>query len=410
LSARLAPTITWSQNQYFELGVLQSPPVNASPYADFWNSARIDRPQRFGNDALRQLSFGQSRIRADWRSLAAGVGTESMWWGPGIDNSLLMSNTAGGFPHAFVGTGKPLNIRIGTIEGMYVYGRLYDSDYWRVGDQPNRNRRWLGALLGTFNPRGAPGLYLGLGRAFYQYIPPGGIGLREIFDILQPLTKQNFSTPENPTGEDSADQMIALFARWVFPSVGFEVYGEWGRNDHARDWEDFILEPDHAQATQLGFQKVFATEKRSLRIRGELTNLAQPRTIQIRGGQPWYIHHVARQGYTQRGQLIGAGIGPGSDMQLVDAEWQMPRWRVGAWIERTRIDNDGFYRFYGPEGDAGRRINHEVVVLSGVRIRRDVDRAVLEASLARSSYLNRYTNPLRDHVGARAELRIELRP
>ena len=408
VTARVAPTIAWSQNQDFALGTLVGPPANASPYADVWNPAKIDRPQRFGDGAFTTVDPGQTMVRVDWRALAVGAGTENMWWGPGIDNSLLMSNTAAGIPHAFLGTGRPVDVKIGHVEATYVIGRMYDSDYWRTGDQPNRNRRWLGGLVATFTPRGAPGLYLGGGRVFYEYIPPGGLGLRDVLDVLQPFTKRHFSTPDNPTGEDSADQLLSLFARWVFPNEGFEVYGELGRNDHSWDFEDLVLEPDHGTASLLGFQKAFRRGERTLLVRGEITDLSLARTIEIRGGQSWYIHHIVRQGYTQRGQLMGAGIGPGSDSQRLQADWQAPAWSLGGWVERVRYDNDAFYQRYAPLKD-GRRL-HDVNLLLGIRARRENRWAVYSMSLGRLAQYNRYTTMSNDFSGMRVELRAELRP
>lgn len=411
VSVRLAPTLTWSQNREFALVPQLFPASNPSPFADQWWSARIDRPQRFGDDAFAHVAPGQSKVRVDWRGLALAAGTENMWWGPGIDNSILMTNNAEGFPHAFVGTSHPVDIWIGQLEGMYLVGRLYDSDYWRTGVQPNRNRRWLGALVFTLEPRGAPGLYVGGGRVFYEYIPPGGIGLRDLLDVLQPFTKAKVATPDNPSGNDSADQLLALFARWVFPQVGFEVYGEWGRNDHNVDFRDLVLQPDHASGFILGFQKAFQQTRRGfLALRGELTALGEGRTAELRPAPPWYAHHIVMQGYTQRGQILGAGIGPGSDMQRLEANWHAEGWTGGAFVERVRFDADGFYRFFAPLGLAPSSFRRVDAILgAGVRGKYDFRRVRLTGSIFRGMERNRYTLLLNDVPNVSADLRLEFR-
>jgi hypothetical protein len=411
VTLRAAPTITWSQNQAFTLATQAFPPPNPTPFGDQWWSGRIDRPQRHGDGSFSRIDAGQTVARVDWRGVTAGAGTESMWWGPGIDNSILMTNNGPGFPHAFVGTRRPVNVYIGRLEAMYLAGRLYDSGFWRSGGQPNRNRRWIGALVAVLEPRGAPGLYLGGGRVFYEYIPADGLGLGDFVGILQPFQKKSFSTPSNPSGNDTADQMIALFGRWVFPEVGFEVYGEWGRNDHAWDARDFVLEPDHASAMILGFQKVFGEFGRQLVVRGELTALAEGRTAELRPAPPWYANHVVLQGYTQRGQVIGAGIGPGSDMQRLAGEWRDHNWNVGLFTERWRNDSDGFYRFYSPGGlIPGTFRNHDVLMSVGATGGIDRPRGRLQATLQHGIQRNRYAIRGNDvgnvHVDITAELRL----
>ncbi|MBA3891835.1 MAG: hypothetical protein H0X64_15035, partial [Gemmatimonadaceae bacterium] len=124
LTVRLAPVLTWSQNAEFTLGELFKPLPGTPPYADPNAPRIIDMPQRFGDAAYTTADLGESSIQLNGRGARAGVSTANMWWGPGVDNSILMSNNAGGFPHAFVGTERALNVRIGRLEALYIAGRL----------------------------------------------------------------------------------------------------------------------------------------------------------------------------------------------------------------------------------------------------------------------------------------------
>lgn len=411
---RVAPTVTWSQNADFTLATLRaSPPANASPFADEWRSRSIDRPQRFGTGALHTVDWGQSEARVDWRALAVGAGTESMWWGPGIDNAVLMTNNAAGLPHVFVGTGRPVDIWIGNLQAMYLAGRLYDSDFWRTGTQPNRDRRWLSAAVATLEPRGAPGLYLGGGRLFYEYIPGGGLGLGDFLDVLQPFQKAKLVTPQNPAGLDSADQMLSLFGRWVFPESQFEVYGEWARNDHSWDGRDFVLEPDHATGMLLGFQKAFRQATGFLRIRGELTSLAEGRTAEVRQGPSWYAHSIVVQGYTQRGQVVGAAIGPGSDMQRAALEWYRPWGMFGMTLQRVRDNSDVYYTQYFDSTatkQGGKYQMHDVTVGGGVSGTAFVGPLAVSLAVLRQLEYNRYTILRNDVHNLHLELRAEWHP
>ena len=50
------------------------------------------------------------------------------------------------------------------------------------------------------------------------------------------------------------NQLASLWFRWAPPGSGFDVYGEFGREDFAADLRDLILEPDHSASTNLGFR------------------------------------------------------------------------------------------------------------------------------------------------------------
>ena len=54
------------------------------------------------------------------------------------------------------------------------------------------------------------------------------------------------------------NQLASLFARWVLPGAGFEIYGEFGREDHSANLRDFLSEPDHGGSSRmLGLRKMW---------------------------------------------------------------------------------------------------------------------------------------------------------
>ncbi|WKW12460.1 hypothetical protein Strain138_001753 [Pseudogemmatithrix spongiicola] len=57
----------------------------------------------------------------------------------------------------------------------------------------------------------------------------------------------------------------------------------------------------------------------------------------------FYQHHIVRQGYTQRGQVLGAGIGPGSSQVSLELARVAGWGRAGVTLQRTVYDNDRFY-------------------------------------------------------------------
>ena len=173
----------------------------------------------------------------------------------------------------------------------------------------------------------------------------GGPALDEVMSVFIPLEKASFVTPDNPRGDDRMDQMASLFFRWAMPDSRFEVYGEWGRGDHSWNYRDLIVEPEHASGFMAGMQKVSRGSPDGFwRFAAELTVLGSARTTMLRApASAFYVHHLIRQGYTQRGQVMGAGIGPGSSQASIGVH-RFARWGMaGVRVQRTVLDNNRFY-------------------------------------------------------------------
>ena len=346
LTVEVRPTLVYTQNRAFPLAPVSAP--GRTNYANPWHprvngqGGWIDAPQRFGTEAFWRLDPGQTSLRVDAAGVLAGFGWENLWWGPGVRNAIVMSNNAPGFPHAFLGTSRPRDVGVGHVEAQWVWGRLQGSGW--SDSVVSDTARFITGLVGSFAPKALPGLTLGATRMFYAYLPPAGLGLSDYLLVLQGITKRGFATDSNPDGNDARDQLLSLFARWVLPESGFEAYLEWARNDHSWDLRDFMLEPEHSQSYTLGFQKVIQLSgDRLLRLGGELTHLERSPTFQVRAEPTYYVHHLVREGYTQRGQVIGAGIGPGSNAQRLWGD-VFTRWgRVGAFVGRQVHDNDAYY-------------------------------------------------------------------
>ncbi|MEQ1855557.1 MAG: capsule assembly Wzi family protein [Longimicrobiales bacterium] len=337
LSLTLHPTLIYNQNTSFELGVgtVTGLPVYAYPWR------LIDMPQRFGPDAFWTLDPGQSELRVDWGGGTAGVSTANQWWGPAVRNPIIMSNNAPGFPHAFLGTDGQVDTGIGAFEARWIWGRLTQSDWF---DPAANTRRFVTGLVATYSPSPLDGLSLGFTRLFYGYIPADRLPVSDYFAVLGGLRKKTLVSPQNPTGDDEHDQMISLFGRWVLRESGFEVYWEWARNDHAWALRDFVLEPEHSQAYTLGLRKAYALSgDRLLALTGELTHLERSTTYEIRANPTYYAHAIVTQGYTQEGQVVGSGLGPGGGGQHLGAELFAPWGRAGLYVERHMRDNDAYY-------------------------------------------------------------------
>lgn len=339
LSLTVRPRVMFTQNGSFDLAPVVVP--NDSEYAYPWHI--IDLPQRFGPDAFWTLDPGDSEIRVDAVGLSIGASTASMWWGPGVRNAIVMSNNAPGFPHAFLGTERPLGTGIGAFEARWIWGRLRQSE-WFDPTIPNEEDRFITGIVGSYSPSFLGGLTIGITRVFTVLVPEDGVPFGDYLAVFNGVRKRTMITPSNPTGDDPYDQLASLFGRWVLSNSGFEVYWEWARNDHSWEIRDFLLEPEHSQAYTIGLQKAIDLDGlHVLAVRAELTHLEADPTFQVRPKGTYYVHAPVTQGYTHEGQVIGAGIGPGGNSQYIGIDRYGPSGRIGLYLERQVHDNDAYY-------------------------------------------------------------------
>ncbi len=383
VTARVQPEALWAQNVYFD--IVPAARAGLPEVAYPWRV--IDLPQRPGREAWSRVGLGESELRVDARGVTFGVGHRARWWGPGVRNAILLSDNAGGFPHAFVGTRRPVDIGIGTLDVLYLHGGLKQSDWFDEAER--RNERFLTGLLVGLSPDWPRGLSLGGARMFYGRVAESG---RSFEDLLLPLTnlrKKAFVSEENPTGDDELDQMLSLFMRWVLPESGFEVYVEWARTDHAWDFRDLILEPEHAQGRTLGLRHSTELSGDRLVVLGlEVTDISKTPTFQVRINPTWYQHWFVRQGYTHRGQLLGASVGPGGSAQAITADLYDPRGRLGLLLERRVHENDAYYALATPDDLSF--CCHDVSFSAGPRLTYFRDDLELEGRTVLTRRLNRY--------------------
>jgi len=341
LSAAFKPQILYNQNTSFDLwpGTDYRYP---SPYGS------IDLPQRFGADPFTTLDLGQSYIRLGYKGLAVGLSNENMWWGPALHNPIVMSNNAPGFPHLFLGTSGPLGLGFGQIQGRWLFGRLSESDYF--DENPDNDDRLFTGIVLDITPRFVPGLSIGVTRVYTLYTPDRMTRDYYLLAFQNPFKK---NTTQADGISDDKDQILSGYVRWLLPESGLEVFAEIGRGDHSEDARDLNLEPEHTAAYTIGFQKAFTGfGGKDLRLAGEITRLQDTRTAMLRQAGSFYVHSQILQGYTQRGQVIGAGIGPGSNSQFLGLDWFAPWGKAGIFTLRTAYDANRFYYYQQPIVDS----------------------------------------------------------
>ena len=355
----LRPELVLAQNLGFETDLNSFSPSEVFDRFLLWNIG--DVPERFGDGPLVAPWWGQSKLTFQVGAFEIGASTQNLWWGPGQWNSLTFSNNAQGFPHLTLNTRRPAKTFLGHFEGQLILGRLEDS-----GFAPSQNEelnqgyfwpftgdwRYLNGVTISFSPKWLDGLHMGFSRTHHVYNAVRGNTFYDWFPIFEGFQKKKFFTNGNTVEYDAngRSQQFTIFGRWVIQQTKSEIYFEYGRRDHAFNWRDFTMTPEHARAYILGFNQLVEIPnwKNHLQIRGEMTQQQESinritRYLGISGGYTWHTHGLAR-GFANRGQPLGVGIGTGANVQTLELALVDGVNKKGIVLERLVNNQDYYYR------------------------------------------------------------------
>lgn len=345
LEIQFRPEYVSAQNRPF-----QNPPVRVN---------NIDMPDRFGTEPYAAAFFGQSFVKLHLGPIAVGLSNENIWFGPGRKNGIIMTNNAPGFLHFSLHSNKPIKTPIGAFEFQLVGGELKYSGFFNYGRNTqsgsfplmapdirpnpvlgNKTHTWVSTGAVSYQPRWVPGLSLGGARAIQVNKKPEK--LTYVLTAFGPAGGAEEWLSGNLRGRN---QLLSLFGRYFFRPVAAEVYFEVGREDYWKDWEDLLTNPTHTTVWMMGIRKMIPLKGKShwLELWTEVTRLQMPPSIFTRGtGFSFYTHSSAR-GWTNRGQVLGAGIGPGSNMRSLGVVWNKGYHQIGLQFERVVYHEDMFY-------------------------------------------------------------------
>ncbi|NUO38769.1 MAG: hypothetical protein HOQ31_09255 [Gemmatimonadaceae bacterium] len=400
LRAQFAPIAFVSQNVAFPLAPnLQ---VGDAQFRDARFPTSIDLPQRFGASSYSRVDLGSSTIALDLRGVSLGVSTAPQRWGPAREYPLLLGPGAGGFPHAFIGTGLPVDLKIARVQARLLVGSLSQSQFSPA--LPERAGRVASAAIIGVTPGGVDGLEVGFARFFESTDP------LSLMHVLRPLDPRALvGAVGNPAADvniPNENQTAAAFFRWAVPDGRVEAYGELYREDFPGDLRKLILKPDDLTSFTLGFQRVFTvtpTQRRLVRIElvdGELSHQERGQRGADRPIPP-YLHFQVVQGHTQRGLLLGSPEAFGGSGWRVAVDDYTPRGRVTVGIERA-------LRFDWLPGDSVPATNVHPDVLYALRLEmlRFAGRRDYTLVLVPAIDLNRDLRPGADQFNLHAGVRV----
>ncbi|SNS23438.1 Capsule assembly protein Wzi [Belliella buryatensis] len=353
LSIQLQPEFIYAQNKAFKIGSQKS--------------SNTEYLERFGEKAYQTFLPGQSSIRLNAGAFSIGASTENIWWGPGQFNSLLFSNNAFGFEHLTLNTRRPAKTLLGTFEGQVIMGRLEGSGLESpLSNLLNDDWRYLNGINLVYGPKWIPGFFVGFSRMFQQYSETRGDTFRDFFPIFAGFQKERLLEDfDNPRDFDRAgrDQQLTGYVRYLNTKAKVELYFEYGRRDHALNWREATLNPEHARAYLFGFNKLFDIPNNAqFQVRGEVLQQQESINILIRypgtgGGQNWGGHSPVRHGFTHLGQMLGPGVGPSSNVQTLEGAWVKGFKKLGVRLERLNRHQDIYQKRFLDPSEQGRWVD-----------------------------------------------------
>ena len=271
-------------------------------------------------NGLSKILPGQSSVRYDLGKVSLSASTQNLWWGPGIYNSMLMSNNAPGFFHYSFATNRPLKTFLGNFQFQIISATLkqdssqgFEHRNLKKLNLQNRDRAY-NALSFTFQPVIMKNITFGLTRAFQNLAENNIAGFVPKY---LPVLGSFFGSAYNDT--INRDQILSFNTRWVFPKNHAEVYLEFGYNDAKDNFRDLMLDMSHSSGYLFGFKKLSYLNKLDyLDFGAEVIRMAQTPSYLMRNAGNFYEHGRMTEGYTHKNQILGAGSGFGNNMQTVN--------------------------------------------------------------------------------------------
>ena len=369
LSIKFKPEHHYSENKKFD-GFWDGhyPEIWAERYK-LWN--HIDMPERFGDKRHNRTTIGQSSIRLNWKNISIGISNENIWWGPAKRNSIMLSNHAEGFKHISFQTNKPVNTPVGNFEWQIITGKLESSGYTPPNTEfeyagtklyiPKINQlgqtddwRYIQAFILSYSPKWIDGLSFGFIRwvQMYSALVEGGYwwlqGSPTYFPAFQNLFRNN---DKFENYEAQTDQAAGIFMNWRWKDSKARFYFEFHHNDSKANLRDLILDSDHSRAVTAGIEKIFSIKNSDFLFSWEWTQMEQNASQLVRNAGSWYEHFWVYDGYTNKGEVLGSSIGPGSNSHFISISKIKKDESFGFGFEIIDNDNDFYHSAFSSAQD-----------------------------------------------------------
>lgn len=342
VQVRIAPEVVFAGNGDFLTfpGRDSTRSSYASPF--YVGDFSADLPLRPGDQPIAYIAGGESGLWYQTDAFALAVTTAIPDWGPGVGEGLVLGRSTGGLPRAELAAWRAVGsglVRARWFGGAAVESRFFDDD-------AENDLRSVAGLRVTYE------------RADWSISVS-----RTVMDGRQGGPMRAALQPLLPTRSDSIIELLALDLLLARPEAGSYVWFEGVRQQPLRELRDLLLMPTEGLALRVGASQRIAQSAGAAWILGfEAVRLDQPPQRAGRAPQDLYTSPTVVHGWTHRGQPLGAGLGPGSQRQMLSLDREGRRWDLGGFVERVRWNDDALYREF-----LAYQNRHDVTVQAGLR-------------------------------------------
>tara|TARA_Y100001958_G_C21246211_1_gene576489 strand:- start:412 stop:1845 length:1434 start_codon:yes stop_codon:yes gene_type:complete len=250
-----------------------------------------DRIQKDNAPIIRNFN-----VSVDFKSLRLGYGNKNQWWGPGIHNSLIMTNNSIGFYNYYITNSN--EIRIGSslkINFKYMFSpaikNSYNNNFYLTAAKITGSYRKLKlGISKSVLSGGYPELPWSINNAALVILSNKN---NRYWDYFYDLFVQY----------DGLESGLKLFAEIAVPKRSFSEYNP----------KTYY---DHSIASNIGFRKYGAFDTKYLMIGAEYTNLIQGAYYNLMPTPNWYSNKLYNYS-SFNGKRWGAHSGSDSDDFLV---------------------------------------------------------------------------------------------
>jgi len=323
-------------------------------------------PYRYLNDVVQlpgkkitKQGLRNAHIYIHYKGIGIGLSNENMWWGPGLQSSLSMTNNTVGFKHYSFGTIKEKRYKKFGFHGKYTLATIEKNDL--IDDS------YFTSIGGIINYYSNPIITIGFTRNYMT----GGMSSGHSWNIsdaskiifeglfLENLEAKKYTTAK---GGDAFDQTITGFISLLYPQSKLKIYMELGYNDNRQNLWDFIIHPDHSVASIIGLQNYGVFNNENLVLGFEYFNAINSRMQVFRDYPPWF----AREHYNDwsyEGRRWAAHSGSDSDDLLVFFGWFNKKWSI---IPGLNYERHGVTTHRPPEVKFEFRLNTHYTFKNGL--------------------------------------------
>jgi len=289
------------------------------------------QPELHGNE-----QYGAARLATGYVKLTAFnvellAGRESLWWGPGLHGSLIMSNNAPPFDQVRIGSAEAFRLPligdwIGPTKILAFFGRLEQRR-----DVPHAD---LAGMRGTISPFS----FLELGASYVNMFggdtPPRLNGAGDYFRVLfdPRASDQGLGTAQrfrnNALFALDGDLRIANVHRFFVPAQDARVYGEFGWDDTCCSSSFIPLRDATSYLFGVHLLNLFGDEGLDWRFEFATSSHLS------------FTHNQFFSGYFTRGEVISHFMGTnGTDILTRATKRVSPNLMFGVMMNRVDIGN-----------------------------------------------------------------------